>query len=268
MKKLLTFFLLFFAAVQMVAQCRLVRYEASDSSETIFYFYDKQGKLSVEKRIFNRDGNRSKSDFQYAYNAQNQLVTVLAYQNDTLIRLRNLIYVNNVPTQLISTYPADTSMGIGTFSYNEKGQVVRYFEKSSKGGDSRTISYEYAPEGWLKRGISTSIGAVYAESQWTVEPIWDADKKILDEPSRVFFAGYPLVPNSWILPIEPLSVKGDAKGIIQYEMDKTGKFVKSFEGEVFDVKANAEGLWTENKFQVKGEKTVLTCRAYYEGCKN
>jgi hypothetical protein len=267
-KTTLSTLIIVFATIQMLAQCRLVRYEAADSSETIFYFYDKQGRLSSEKQMSTQNGKSKKSDFKYAYNAQNQLITVLAYQNDTLIRLRNLIYVNNVPTQLISTYPADTSMGLGTFFYNDKGQVVRYFEKSSKGGDSRSISYEYAPEGWFKRGISISSGVTYAQSQWMVETIWDADKKILDEPSRIFFAGYPLVPNSWILPIDPLSVKGDGRGIIQYEMDKTGKFVKSFEGEVFDVKANAEGLWTENKFQVKGEKTVLTCRAFYEGCKN
>lgn len=217
MRQTLLVFIALVTTVQLLAQCRLVRYEAADSSETTFYFYDKQGKLSAEKLVAVMNGKRSQSDFQYAYNAQNQLVTIHIYQDDTLITLRNLIYVNNVPTQLISTYPADTSMGLGTFFYNDKGQVVRYFEKSSKGGDSRSISYEYAPEGWLKRGISTSSGTVYAQSQWMVETIWDADKKIMDEPSRVFFAGYPLIPSSWILPIAPLSVKGNIKGIIQYK---------------------------------------------------
>ena len=261
-------FMLFLTAVQLSAQCRLVRVEAADSSETTSYFYDKQGKLSAEKLVAVMNGKRSTSYFEYAYNAQNQLLTIYAYQNDTLIRLRNLIYVNNVPTRLISTYPADTSMGLGTFFYNDAGQVVRYFEKSSKGGDSRSISYEYAPEGWLKRAIISANGVTYAQSQLIIERTWDVDKKIMDEPARVFFAGYPLIPSSWILPIEPLSVKGNVKGIIQYDKDKTGQFAPTLEGEVFDVKANAEGLWTENKWRLKGNNTVFTYRAFYEGCKN
>jgi YD repeat-containing protein len=266
MKITITAFMALAMTVQLLAQCRLVRTENADSSEMSYFFYDKQGRLSAEQMITIMNGKRSKSEAQYAYNAQNQLVTIHAYTDDTLIRLRNLIYVNNVPTQMISTYPVDTSMGLGTFFYNEKGQVVRYFEKSSKGNDSRSISYEYAPEGWLKRGIINANGGLY--TSWMIEHIWDSEQKIIDEPSRIFFAGYPLIPSSWIFPIEPLSVKGNAKGYIQYNMDKEGKFVKTSEGEVFDIKANAEGLWIENKYRVKGDPTVYTYRAFYEGCKN
>jgi hypothetical protein len=268
MKKKTTYlaFVAFLTAFQLSAQCRLVRTESADSSEKSYYFYDKQGRLSTEKSIIVIDGKRSQSDFTYAYNAQNQLVTIYAYQNDTLIRLRNLIYVNNVPTQLISTYPADTSMGIGTFFYNERGQVIRYFEKSSKGSNNRTISHEYAPEGWLKRTTIISSGTVY--SQLMVEKTWDTNEKTIDDPNRLFFGGYPLIPNSFIIPPEPLSVKGNAKSYIQYDMDKEGKFVKTTEGEVFDIKANTEGLWIENKYRIKGDPMVYTYRAFYEGCKN
>jgi hypothetical protein len=266
MKITLTALMALVMTIQLLAQCRLVRTEISDSSEMSYYFYDKQGRLSAEKMLIIINGKRNKSEFQYAYNAQNQLVTVIAYQNDTLIRLRNLIYVNNVPTQLISTYPVDTSMGIGTFFYNEKGQVVRYFEKSSKGNDSRSISYEYAPEGWLKRGISNATGESYTSLM--IERIWDSEQKIIDDPSRIFFAGYPLISSNFILPIDPLSVKGNPKFYIHYDKDKEGKFVKTMEGEVFDIKANSEGLWIENKFRSKGDSTVYTYHAFYEGCKN
>jgi hypothetical protein len=266
MKITITALLALVMTVQLMAQCRLVRTESADSSEKSYYFYDKEGRLSSEKMMVVMDGKQRKSEFQYAYNAQNQLVTIHAYTDDTLIRLRNLIYVNNVPTQLISTYPTDTAMGLGTFFYNEKGQVVRYFEKSSKGTDSRSISYEYAPEGWFKRGIINANGGLYTSLM--IEHIWDSEQKIMDEPSRIFFAGYPLTPSSWIFPIEPLSVKGNVKGYIQYNMDKEGKFVKTSEGEVFDIKANAEGLWIENKYRIKGDPTVYTYRAFYEGCKN
>jgi hypothetical protein len=52
-------------------------------------------------------------------------------------------------------------------------------------------------------------------------------------------------------------------------MDKDGHFVtKVEEDEVFDIKANAEGLWTENKWRNMMDNKVITAYAFYEGCKN
>jgi hypothetical protein len=46
-----------------------------------------------------------------------------------------------------------------------------------------------------------------------------------------------------------------------------GNTVKIKEWEVFDIKGNAEGLWTEKKYRDTDNKMV-TLHAFYEGCKN
>jgi YD repeat-containing protein len=264
MKITITALLALVMTVQLLAQCRLVRTENTDSSEVNYYFYDKQGRLSAEKNIVITDGKRQQSDVLYAYNSHDKLMTIQCYTNDTITLIRNLIYEKDVLTRIVTAYPTDTALAIGRFFYNEKGQMIRYFGKSSK-GDTLSITCEYAPEGYLKRDNLYFSGT---KTHYMTEHIWDSEQKIMDDPSRIFFAGYPLIPSSSIVPIPPLSVKGNPKGYIQYNMDKEGKFVKTSEGEVFDIKANAEGLWIENKYRIKGDPTVYTYRAFYEGCKN
>jgi hypothetical protein len=266
MKKKTTYlaFIIFLTALQLSAQCRLVRVDFSDTSNTIYYSYDTEGRLSMLKENGVYKGTIYRSEFHYAYNEKGKLLTIRRLDNDTLSLIRDLIYDNDIVKQIYTAYPLDTMTTIGFLTYNEKGQVIRYYGKSSK-GDTLTFSYEYAPEGWLKRytHLHTQI-----ESCGRVDIRWDANQKIADDPMRLFFAGCP-INNYWYIPVEPLSVKGNAKGYTRYSMDKDGHFVtKVEEGEVFDIKANAEGLWTENKFRNMMENKVITAYAFYEGCKN
>lgn len=263
MKTTFSILIALLTAVQLSAQCRLVRMETSDTSSTRFYYYDKQGRLSSEKGFKTISGKKLKSDIRYAYNDKNKLAAIQDFQNDTLSIIRNLIYDNDVIKQVWTIWADDTTVSIGQFYYNEKGQVVRLVDKT-KNRDTFSVNYEYAPEGWLKSYIYLSS---YPDNNGKEEIYWNADQKIIN-PNRVFFPGYPFMPNNGYAPIEPLSVKGNWKSRIQYKLDKEGKFIKGDEHEVFDVKGNAEGLWTEDKHRIIGKDKIVTYRGFYEGCKN
>ncbi len=269
MKTHLTVLMLLLANLQAMAQCRLVRVESSDTSYTGYYTYDKWGKLISYKNVQTYENKTTKSEFQYAYDSDGKVISLQQRNNDTLLRLRHFIYEKGIMTKFYSIVLEDTlKLYVVQLFYNDKQQLIHLFSKASK-NDTMSIDFEYAPEGWLKRRKQQgNTGVVYIS-----ETSWNSDEKITDEPERILFAGYPIqLLSPYPTPTEPLSIKGNAKGLTNYIIDKDGKETKTYQGEVFDVRANAQGLWLSNKVKgydfTKNKETITTSRAFYEGCKN
>jgi hypothetical protein len=253
------------ATLQLSAQCRLVRTELSDTSETQYYYYDKMGRLSSVKYEGFYEAKPFKTVLNFAYNNKDKVVSAEVFYDDTLFNVKNYLYEGDVMKQVFFISPQDSVLETGQLFYNPQGQLSHFFSKKTN-GDTFSIHYEYAPEGWMKRATqkSNKLGSSFIK-----EIDWDVNQRIKDEPSNVFFAGYAISPMNYaVMPIEPLSVKGSLKSLTHYNIDKEGKPIKSYGGEVFDIKGNAEGLWTENKFRNMMTNKVITAYAVYEGCKN
>jgi hypothetical protein len=263
-----TFLLLwvgFFIANSLFAQCRLVRIEMSDTSSTDYLSYDKLGRLAAYKSEFFAAGKINAYHHHFFYNEKDQLVSNQIWYNDTIVAIRNYRYDGDVMKGVYIITPKDSVLETGQLFYNERGQVNRFFSKKTN-GDTFSVRYQYAPEGWLQKVTQQSN---LPESCFIIENQWDANERIKDEPSFIFFAGYAISPMSRaVMPVEPLSVKGNLKSRAQYRINKENKVEKMDENEVFDLKANQEGLWIENKWRDVLQNTVVTCRAIYEGCKN
>jgi hypothetical protein len=236
-----------------------VRIETSDTSRTTHYAYDKQGRIAIEKTIY-KEGDTW--ELRFFYDNKDKLISLRKVKNDTIVVIEEYVYKNNVLTQSFGVLPTDTLpvVGTGFFEYNPKGQLIHYAIKQTD-GFTLSNSYEYAPEGWLKRWTCRT------SKDWNTvtDMIWDAHQTIIDEPYRLFFKDFPVM--NWRV-IDPLSVKGNWKGSIQYKIESDGKLTKVEEDEVFDIKADAQGLWTENKYRNSSNNKVVTCWAVYEGCKN
>lgn len=268
MKTHLTVLMLLLANLQAMAQCRLVREESSDTSYTAYYTYDKWGKLISHKKVETYENKTTKSEFQYAYDSDGKVISLQQRNNDTLVRLRHFIYEKGIMTKFYSIVLEDTlKLYVVQLYYNDRQQLIHTFSKASK-NDTMSIDFEYAPEGWLKRRKQQGNTGSYIS-----EISWNNDEKIIDDPGRILFAGYPTrLLSPYQTPTEPLSIKGNAKGWTHYTIDKDGKETKTYQGEVFDVRANAEGLWLSSKYKnydfTKNKETITTYRAFYEGCKN
>ena len=268
MKTHLTVLMLLVASLQTMAQCRLVRVESSDSSSTKYYSYDKLGRLISYKNIYTLENQTTESKFQYAYDNNGKVISVQQSINDKLSRLTHFIYDNGIMIKLYSIEMRDTPLlQVGNLNYNDKQQLIHSFTRKST-NDTASFNYEYASEGWLKRmTVHWRTGGFISEYSW------NSEEKINDDPERIFFAGYPLrLLSPIIMPTASLSIKGNARGSTLYTIDKDGKETKTHQGEVFDVRANAEGLWLSNKYKdydfADNKETITTIRAVYEGCKN
>lgn len=261
----LTFLIACVTAVQLLAQCRLVRVESSDTSETHYLSYDKLGRLSAYAIHVLSEGKTNKYAYRFAYNDRDKVVSNHVSYNDTIFNIRNYIYEGDVMKRIYFITPKDSVLETGEVFYNERGQVTHFFSKKTS-GDTFSVRYQYAPEGWLKQLTQQSNKP---ENSFTLDHKWDANQSIMDDVARIFFAGYAISPmNNIVLSIEPLSVKGNLKGMTRYKPTKEGKLEKDFDSEIFDLKANAEGLWIENKYRDTFENKVFTYRGFYEGCKN
>lgn len=261
MKKLSLFILILSLLTNyLLAQCRIVRIETSDSTVT-HYTYNQQGKVSAEKFI--SPERTEESRFQYD---NNKLIGFQYWVNDTLVRTFQFVFTQNLLSHTFTTKgKANMPLEFSTqYYYNQKGQAIRCVRKIMD-GDSIVNTYEYAPEGWVKRWTSISTDP---NNSFRLDRYWDDNQKIVDDPMRLFFEGFPTTPGRYPLPIEPLSVKGNWKKSIWYKMDKDGNFIKDMEEEIFDVKANKRGLWTGNKYRNSDDNKVVTHEAFYEGCKD
>jgi hypothetical protein len=266
MKTSLSLLITFFIAIQLSAQCRIARIETSDSSNYCYFSYDKQGRIAIDKTIYKENGKNTIQETQFTYNTNDKVASVQMTINDTLFLLQNWVYQKDKLTDIFATKPQDSTFSHIKIYYNKKGQAIRHFIRRNN-GDTISSTYEYAPQGWVKRRIQTSNLPQYNH---IIESGWDENQPIVDEPYRTFFAGYAFQPGYGSKsPVEPLSVKGNVTKWTLYKRDKDGKLTKESEGETFDVKANQQGLWIENKFRGTWTKNaVITYRAFYEGCKN
>jgi YD repeat-containing protein len=265
MKIASTFWAVLITAFQLSAQCRLVRVESSDTSTTYRYYYDKLGRLSssINEGIYQKE--TYKMQHHFAYNDKGKVVSVQAFYKDTLSNVKNYIYEGDKIKQVFFIDPKDTILERGQLFYNQQGQLSHYFCKKTN-GDTISTQYEYAPKGWLKK---VSQQSSKRENSFIWELNWDPNQDIIDEPSRIFFAGYPINPMAYMVyPIESLSIKGAWKSSVFYTINKEGKPLKDYDDEESDVKSNAEGLWIENKYRNSSDNKIITLRAFYEGCKN
>ena len=265
MKKTNIFFVLIslLTAIQLSAQCRLVRIITNDSTYTGEYFYDNQARLSSMKQRKVYDGKVYQSATAFAYNDQGKVVEAHHLLNDTLFGTRHFIYNNDRLVQVVDVYLADSTVLIGTFSYNDKGQLSQLYRKSNK-GDTILTTYKWADEGWLKRYEERS-SYKHIESL-AIETEWDTNNMIKD-PERLFFEGQAIeFQQLYLIAHTPASVKGNIKSQKYYTLNKSGQFELTSTGKLFDFKANASGYLIENKYEA--DNHVQTFIGYYEGCKN
>ncbi len=259
----LTFFAVLIATFQLSAQCRLVRSMSTDSTTFAEYFYDKQARLSSMKQKSVYDGHVYQSATAFAYNDKGKVVEAHHVLNDTLFGTRHFTYDNNRLVQLVDVYLADSTVLIGSFSYNEKGQLRQLYRKSNK-GDTILTTYKWADEGWLKRYEERS--SYKHMRSLAIESEWDANNTIKD-PERLFFEGQPIeFQHLYLVAHTPASVKGNITSQKYYTLNKNGQFELMSTGKLFDFKANASGYLIENKYEA--DNHIQTFIIYYEGCKN
>jgi hypothetical protein len=249
-------------------QCRLTRYESSDSSITGLFYYDSLGRLGRFKEIYRQKTDQDYKDVKFTYQDSNQLASFQVFRKDTLTESNFFLYEKKRIIQQFRINSKNDTIAVRNFEYNDQNQLTNYRVKNPNGDTTHTL-YEYAPEGWLKRLTRLSndnFGSMITEYFWNLE------EKIVDDPARIFFGDYPINPfYNLAIPVASLSVKGNFKGSVRYEMPKNGQNIKTQEDEIFDVKANKLGLWTENKYKLvefpSQDTSIMTFYAFYEGCK-
>jgi hypothetical protein len=262
-KTTLLLFIACVTAVQLWAQCRIVRITNTDSTYVVEYFYDKQERFSSMKQRNIYAGKVYQSVTAFAYNDKGKVVDAHHVLNDTLFGTRHFTYENDRLVQLIDVYLADSMVLIGSFSYNNKGQLNQLYRKSNK-GDTILTTYKWADEGWLKRYEDRS-SYKYVENM-AVEFEWDANNTIKD-PDRLFFEGQTIeFQQLYLIAHTPASVKGNIKSQKYYTLNKSGQFELSSTGKLFDFKANTSNYLVGNKYEA--DNHVQTFMSYYEGCKN
>lgn len=259
----LTTLILLFIAIQIRAQCRLVRSISTDSTFVAEYFYDKQERLSSMKQRNVYEGKVYQSATAFTYNDKGKVVEGHHVLNDTLFGTRHFTYNNDRLVQLVDVYLVDSTVLIGTFSYNDKGQLSQLYRKSNK-GDTVLTTYKWADEGWLKRYEDRS--SYKNIENMAIETEWDANSTIKD-PERLFFEGQEIeFQQLYLIAHTPSSVKGNVKSQKYYTLNKSGQFELTSTGKFFDFKANASGYLSENKYEA--DNHVHTFMSHYEGCKN
>ena len=263
MKSTLIIAISFFISLQMQAQCRLIQAMATDSSVINEYIYDKQGNLTLTKIMSIFEGKKFQGETSYTYNDQNKVVLAHHTRGGTLFGTRHFLYNNNRIVQLVDVYLVDSTVFIGEFYYNDKGQLSKVSRKSNK-GDTIQSTYEWADEGWFKR---LEVRSNYSPiGSFALENVWD-NNNTLKDPERMFFEGQLIEFNSVVLiPHTPLSVKGNVKSQKSYLLNKSGQFELTETSELYDFKPNSSGYVAENKYKTN-DKTY-TFVSQYEGCKN
>ena len=263
-KTIITLLIMCFSTIYVIAQCRVVRGESTDSLKFFYYGYDQTGKLASYISKFTENGAFYKYERQFAYGSSGKCVQIQSFFNDTLSTIESFIYKNELIVEKVYLNLKDTMTTIGTLFYNDKRQATHYVAKKSN-GDTVYMRFDYAPEGYLKRHTRLSDDKYGGE---VLEMAWDLASIPID-PERTFFADSPLdLLSDWTIPTVPLSVKGNLKGRTTYKIEKDGKLTKQYSEELFDNKANASGYLVENKYKTSPDNKVVTFRAFFEGCKN
>ena len=95
-KTILTLLIAYFTTIYIIAQCRIVRAESTDSLMFFYYGYDQTGKLAAYTSKSTENGASYKYERQFAYSSNGKCVQIQSFFNDTLSTIESFIYQNDL----------------------------------------------------------------------------------------------------------------------------------------------------------------------------